>query len=46
MERIPLAESMFLTAPFTLVNSFAADSQPGPFTPYDIQTIGEEVFLI
>jgi hypothetical protein len=28
----------------TLVNSFAADSQPGPFTPYGIQTIGEEVF--
>jgi hypothetical protein len=28
---------------FTLVNSFAADSQPGPFTPYGIQTIGEEV---
>ncbi len=30
---------------FTLVNTFAADSQPGPFTPYGIQTIGNNLYV-
>lgn len=30
---------------FELVNTFAADSSPGPFTPYGIQTIGEDLFV-
>jgi uncharacterized protein (TIGR03118 family) len=30
---------------FTLVNSFAADSEPGPFTPYGIQTIGNKLYV-
>ena len=30
---------------FTLVNTFAADSSPGPFTPYGIQTIGDKLYV-
>ena len=30
---------------FTLINSFAADSEPGPFTPYGIQTIGNKLYV-
>lgn len=30
---------------FTLVNSFAADSNPGPFTPYGIQVIGDSLYV-
>jgi uncharacterized protein (TIGR03118 family) len=30
---------------FTLVNTFAADSNPGPFTPYGIQTIGDKLYV-
>src|SRR5215469_9700086 len=30
---------------FTLVNTFAADSSPGPFTPYGIQTIGDRLYV-
>ena len=30
---------------FALVNSFAADSDPGPFTPYGIQTIGDKLYV-
>jgi uncharacterized protein (TIGR03118 family) len=30
---------------FSLVNSFAADSSPGPFTPYGIQTIGNALYV-
>jgi uncharacterized protein (TIGR03118 family) len=30
---------------FTLINTFAADSSPGPFTPYGIQTIGSSLYV-
>ena len=30
---------------FMLVNTFAADSSPGPFTPYGIQTIGSKLYV-
>jgi len=30
---------------FTLVNTFAADSDPGPFTPYGIQVIGDNLYV-
>ena len=30
---------------FTLVNTFAADSSPGPFTPYGVQTIGDKLYV-
>jgi uncharacterized protein (TIGR03118 family) len=30
---------------FKLVNTFAADSSPGPFTPYGIQTIGNNLYV-
>jgi uncharacterized protein (TIGR03118 family) len=30
---------------FTLVNTFGADSNPGPFTPYGIQTIGNNLYV-
>ncbi len=30
---------------FKLVNSFAADRHPGPFTPYGIQTIGDDLYV-
>jgi uncharacterized protein (TIGR03118 family) len=30
---------------FTHVNSFAADSDSGPFTPYGIQTIGDKLYV-
>jgi uncharacterized protein (TIGR03118 family) len=30
---------------FTLVNTFAADSNPGPFTPYGIQTLGNNLYV-
>ena len=30
---------------FTLKNTFAADSDPGPFTPYGIQTIGDNLYV-
>ena len=30
---------------FTLVSTFAADSTPGPFTPYGIQTIGNNLYV-
>lgn len=30
---------------FTLINSFATDSEPGPVTPYDIQTIGDKLYV-
>jgi len=30
---------------FTLMNTFSADSNPGPFTPYGIQTIGNDLYV-
>jgi uncharacterized protein (TIGR03118 family) len=30
---------------FALVNSFAADPEPGPFTPYGLQTIGNKLYV-
>ena len=30
---------------FTLVNTFAADANPSPFTPYGIQTIGNNLYV-
>ena len=30
---------------FILVNTFAADSDPGPFTPYGIQAIGDKLYV-
>lgn len=30
---------------FSLVNTFAADSNPWPFTPYGIQTIGDKLYV-
>jgi len=30
---------------FNLVNSFAADSSPAPFTPYGIRAIGDQLYV-
>ena len=32
-------------ASFTWVNTFAADREPGPFTPYGIQAIGNKLYV-
>lgn len=40
-----VAEIDVFDSTFTLMNSFAADSDPGPFTPYGIQTIGNDLYV-